>query len=233
MKPIAILQHNEVAPQGYLGDAIAAEGLPSAVFRLFAGDELPWIEDVSALVVLGGSMGAYEEEAHPFLASEKALAREAVARRIPVLGICLGCQLLADALGGRAYRASGQVVAFAPIDVAPAAKNDPIVATLAEPVLAFHGDTFDLPPNTTLLASRGRYPYAFRYGSAVAIQAHPEVSSTIVEEWVGLFGRDKLVAMGIDPDAVLASMAGAETENAQRAADMFTAWLGEVQGAQS
>ncbi|MDJ0924609.1 MAG: type 1 glutamine amidotransferase [Acidimicrobiia bacterium] len=232
MKPIAVLQHNEEAPPGYLGDAISAKGLSSVVCRLFAGDPLPQLEAVSAVVVLGGSMGAYEEQGHPYLVAEKKLIREAVKRDIPILGICLGSQLLADALGGRAYRARERVVGFFAIDVAPAAKGDPVIAALEEPVLSFHGDTFDLPAGTEMLASHGDYPHAFRHGSALAIQSHPEVSSTIVQEWVGLLGRDRLIAEGIDPDAVLADMAAAEAANARRAAAMFSAWLEEVVAAQ-
>ncbi len=233
MRPIAILEHDAIAPAGYLGDAIQQAGLPSIVVRLHAGDELPSLDAVSGVVSLGGPMGAYDEEKHDFIAPEKELLRQAVARDIPVLGICLGCQMLADALGGKAYTADEMEVEFAALDVAPNGLDDPVVRTLAEPVLSFHGDTWDPPPGAEVLASSGRFPHAFRLGSAVAVQSHPEVSAAMVRQWVAGFGRAKLEESGIDPEEVLGSLADGEAQNARRAHRMFTSWLDEVVTAES
>jgi len=233
MKPIAILEHSAIAPAGYLGDAIEEAGLPSVVVRLHAGDSLPDLDSVSGVVSLGGSMGAYDEDQYDFLAPEKELLRQAVARDIPVLGICLGCQMLADALGGRAYPADEMEVQFAPLNVTFAGRDDPVVSTLAEPVLSFHGDTWDPPPGAEVLATSDRFPHAFRLGSAVAVQSHPEVSVATVREWVATFGRAKLEDSGIDATAVLESLADGDAENAARAARMFNAWLDEVTSARA
>lgn len=230
MKPIAILQHNDEVPPGYLGDAIEQAGLPNRVVRLFAGDDLPGLDEVSAIVSLGGIMGAYQETDFDFLAAEKDLLLSAVADDVPVLGICLGCQILADALGGNAYPAGEHEVEFGSLSVAAAAADDPVLGLLTQPVLSFHGDTWDVPPGASVLVTSDRYPHGFRMGSAVAVQSHPEASAEIARGWVELYGREKLVAGGVDPEGLISAMELGSAQNAARAMQMFSAWLEEVAG---
>lgn len=232
MKPIAILEHSAEAPAGYLADAVERAGLPSVVVQLHAAEKLPDVDNVGALVSLGGIMGAYEEDKYPFLASEKDLLRKAVAADIPVLGICLGCQMLADALGGSAYPSPGIEAEFGALELTSPAISDPVIGTLGEPVLSLHGDTWDPPPGATVLARSSRFPHAFRLGSAVAIQSHPEVSAAIVSGWIERFGRDRFAAGGVDPDDLLGQIADGDEANRDRASRLFAAWLDEVVAAQ-
>jgi GMP synthase (glutamine-hydrolysing) len=230
VKPIVVLRNEPDAPAGYLGDALDRRGHAWRTVRLDAGEALPYPDDVLAVAVLGGAMGAYDEDRFPFLASEKSFLADCASRSIPVLGICLGCQLLADALGGSAYLAPTAEVVFAPIELTAAGRIDSVVAALeGRRVVRFHQDTFDLPPGVEPLATGGGFLQAFRVGSAIGIQPHPEVTPALLSMW---FEHDSARALatkaGTDPDALAATFVAAEAEAEVTAAAVFDAWLDEV-----
>ena len=231
MRPIAILEHSANVPPGYLAEAIAAAGLPSEVVRLHAGDQLPGPGAASAVVSLGGIMGAHDEEEYPFLADEKLFLRMAVQAGTPVLGICLGCQLLADALGGRAYRAETLEAEFVGLQLTAVGRTDSVVQTLGAPVVSFHEDTWEPPPGAQVLATSKLYPHVFRYGSALAIQAHPEATPEMFEEWVAGHGPDQMLAAGVDPDEFLSRIHTGAADNEARAAALFGRWFEEIASA--
>jgi len=233
MKPVVVLQNEPEAPAGYLGDALDRRGVPWTVVHMAAGDVPPAIDEVSAVVSLGGAMGAYEEAAFPFLAAQKRYLAACTEAGIPVLGICLGCQLLADALGGRTYRAEEAEVVLAASDATPAGAADPVVAALdGKRLIRFHQDTFDVPPGTEVLAYGGGFPQAFRVGASLGIQPHPEVTPAIFADWVGEgSGRDVALRSGADPDALVDEVVAAEPEVAETAAAVFDAWIDEIVGA--
>lgn len=134
------------------------------------------------LVVLGGPMGVYEAERYPFLTMEIEVLRERLTRRAPVVGVCLGAQLLAAAAGARVYKGSaGFEVGFGELRRAPGAEAHPLGRALPAqfPVLHWHGDTFDLPAGATLLASSERYAnQVFAVGAhALGLQCHIEVTA--------------------------------------------------------
>lgn len=230
MKPVVVLRNEPEAPAGYLGDALDRRDIAWSVVRVDEGEGLPDRETMSGLVVLGGAMGAYEEREFPFLVDEKRLMAACVDDGIPVLGICLGCQLLADALGGRAFRASSAELVFAPIELSDAGRRDPAAAALAgRPVVRFHQDTFAMPPGATRLATGGGYTQVFRIGSALGIQPHPEVTLEILSGWL-VDGDARRIAIdaGADPDAMIEAFRSAEASVEATAADVFGAWIDEV-----
>jgi GMP synthase (glutamine-hydrolysing) len=141
------------------------------------------------LVVLGGPISVYETDVYPFLTPEILGIRRRLEARLPTLGICLGAQLMAVALGGTVYPGtSGKEIGWSPITAGPAAAACPAVSELFAPrvqVLHWHGDTFDVPPGAAHLASSQRYPnQAFAVGlHALALQFHPEVQGAALERW--------------------------------------------------
>jgi GMP synthase (glutamine-hydrolysing) len=145
------------------------------------------LDGADGLVVLGGAMDFDETDAYPHLARTQDLLRDAAARSAPTLGICLGAQLAAAALGGRAYPGpAGEELGWTKVELTPAGQADPVLGALQEPAELFewHHDTFDPPPGATVLAAGAVYPtQAFRLGSVVAVQFHPEVDGPLLAGW--------------------------------------------------
>ncbi len=150
---------------------------------------MPQAKSCDLLIVLGGPIGVYDDQDYPFLKDEIACIRERLAARKPILGICLGAQLIAAALGARVYPGQqGAEIGWSPLQAAPSSNLPAWFAPLLEPgvsVFHWHGDTFDLPPNALHLAKSELYEnQAFAIGNfALGLQFHPEVSADGLESW--------------------------------------------------
>lgn len=142
--------------------------------------------DTDLLVVLGAPIGAYEEGKYPFVVDELRIIGQRLTASLPVLGICLGAQLMARALGARVYPGKSREIGWAPVELADAARGTPLHHLQGLPVLHWHGDTFDLPDSTVRLASTGITPnQAFALGStALGLQFHAEVQERGFERWL-------------------------------------------------
>ncbi len=152
-----------------------------------AGQPLPAHDEVAGAVVMGGPMNVDEVERFPALAAEREWLAEALRREMPVLGICLGAQLLARALGAEVRPGEGKEIGFAPVEVTDPA--DPILGALAPSanVLHWHGDVFDLPDGARPLASSALTEHqAFRLGNAWGVLFHPEADLALVEAWLAV-----------------------------------------------
>ena len=162
----------------------ACADLHVKVVKPLAGQPLPAHDEVAGAVVMGGPMNVDEVERFPALVAEREWLAEAVAREMPVLGICLGAQLLARALGAE-VRAGEREIGFAPVEIHDA--GDPLLGALAPSteVLHWHGDCFDLPDGAEHLASSERTAcQAFRAGNAWGVLFHPEADFALVEAWM-------------------------------------------------
>jgi GMP synthase (glutamine-hydrolysing) len=150
---------------------------------------LPQAESCDLLIVLGGPIGVYDHQDYPFLKDEIALIAARLTARKPILGICLGAQLMAAALGARVYPGQqGAEIGWSPLQPAPDVEPPTWFAPLIAPdlnVFHWHGDTFDLPPGALHLAKTERYAHqAFAIEDfALALQFHPEVTSGGLESW--------------------------------------------------
>lgn len=185
------------------------------------------------LVVLGGPIGVYEQASYPFLTAEIALLRQRLARQQPTLGICLGAQLMAAALGAKVYPGpSGKEIGWMPVFAPDGAGTDNPLQPLFQPglqVLHWHGDTFDLPAGARLLASSALYPHqAFAVGQhALALQFHPEVQAQALQRWyVG--HACELAQAGISVAALREQSAHYAPLLEKQAALMWRQWLAEV-----
>lgn len=189
---VLILKNTLSEGPGSIDGFLRQEKLPNRVIETHAGEELPGLSSFSHLVVLGGPMAVYEMPQYPFLVREAAFLEQAIKANKPVLGICLGAQMIAHVLGGRVYRGIGKEVGWDEVSLTGEGIKDPLLSALAvngkavAQVFQWHGDTFDLPRGAVLLASSALYPnQAFRYsGRVYALQFHVEVTPAIVREWL-------------------------------------------------
>jgi GMP synthase (glutamine-hydrolysing) len=165
----------------------ACGGLHVQTVKPLAGQPLPAHEEVAGAVVMGGPMNVDAVERFPALAAEREWLAEAVRRELPVLGICLGAQLLARALEAEVRAGEGPEIGFAPVAVDEPA--DPVLGGLAPStdVLHWHGDVFELPDGAQQLASSALTEHqAFRIGNAWGALFHPEADLALVEAWLGV-----------------------------------------------
>ncbi len=202
VRPVLVLTH---VP--HEGPGLIAAGIDGPLrIRTVLHDaepRLPALDEVSGVVVMGGPMDA-DDERFPGLVVERRLLADAVDADVPVLGVCLGMQVLALALGSRLHLRHGTEIGFAPVDVVA---EDLVLGALGDrpTVLHWHSDAVDLPAGATLLASTPTTPVqAFRAGSALGLQFHPEVTASMLDLWLGT--PDMTAAL--DPDEVDAVRAG-------------------------
>jgi GMP synthase (glutamine-hydrolysing) len=179
----AVLQHVPFEGPGLVATQAQAHGIELDERHLYQGDALPHIEELAGLVVLGGPMGVGDIEQHPHLAGEISLLAEAVAAGMPVLGVCLGAQLLACALGGEVSPTGSSELGIGSVVLTPAGERDGVLGPSGRsvPVLHWHEDMFTIPPGAELLASSDRcVNQAFRTGRAYGLQFHVELDAGLV-----------------------------------------------------
>jgi GMP synthase (glutamine-hydrolysing) len=181
---VLVLQHQDDAPPGQVTGALAAHGLAADVRRPYRGDVVPAaLDGLAGLVVLGGSMGALDDGRAPWLPAVRDLLAVAAEGAVPVLGLCLGAQLAAVALGGEvARRDDGYEIAWAPVRRTDAGAADPVLGVADDHtrLLLWHQDRFAPPPGAEILDEDGK---TFRRGAVWGLQHHPEADPSVVTAW--------------------------------------------------
>jgi GMP synthase (glutamine-hydrolysing) len=207
-KTALIIRHTPYEGVAGFRDPVEASGYD--VDRIDVTDpEFASVDLVSPdlLLLMGGPMGVYEQEAHPWIACEVARLGARIAADRPTIGVCLGAQMIAAAMGARVYPGPVKEVGFAPITVNDAGMASPVRHLAGVPVLHWHGDTFDLPPGVELLASSDAYRHqVYRRGTnLLALQCHAEMGEDArFEAWLD-GGGGYLAEAGTDAAAMRAA----------------------------
>src|SRR4051794_1151463 len=187
MRPLLVIHHLEPPTLGHAARVLACAGVPLAERLVASGEPLPALDEVSGVLSLGGHQSATELDRHPYLVDELRLLRQAVEDRVPVLGICLGGQLLSAACGGSVRRAPARQIAWFEVEPLPAAKSDPLFGDVPADVsfVRWNEDSFELPPGGLELVRRsGAGVDAFRVGDAAwGVQFHPELDDAMADGW--------------------------------------------------
>jgi GMP synthase-like glutamine amidotransferase len=182
-----IIQNDPEVPPGNIATNLRDMDIPVRVCRPYCNEPLPSLDETTAVIVLGGAMCANDDQRHPFLVQVKGLIREMVAHGVPFLGICLGGQLLAAALGGKVVANRWGELGMLEVELTTAGSGDRLFAGFSSRYATFqwHHDSFDMPAEGVLLASSPACPHqAFRIGPcAWGVQFHPEMTEEIIRAW--------------------------------------------------
>jgi len=221
VKPVLIREHVESAPAGLLAAWLAARGLRSEISRSWLDGPFPDPEDYAFVASLGHDRGAGDTHL-PAVAAERELLALAVARDVPVLGLCYGGQVLAAVLGARVGPAPVPELGWREIE------TDDASAVPAGPWLEWHFERFTTPPGATELARTAEASQAFRIGPHLGVQFHPEATVDIVAAWARADAA-RLAALGIDDGAALLTASRERREAAEAAAfRLFDAFLASL-----
>jgi GMP synthase (glutamine-hydrolysing) len=198
---VLIAQSDDAVPIGAFGPPLRQEGIDLVVWRPPQQTPPASLDGHAALLVLGGSANPDQDSKFPWLEQQRRLLREALERGLPVLGSCLGAELLAQVLGGEVGPLDAPEIGWAEVQAHDAAGDDPLYRFLPSRLHAFQWHTYGFapPPGSVLLATSPAAPQAFRFGDhAWGLQFHLEATADIIARWIAT-ASDQLRAAGIDP----------------------------------
>jgi GMP synthase (glutamine-hydrolysing) len=187
MKPLVCVRHQETAPLGIIEDVLRSLSIEWSYLDVWERGTFPTASEISGLIVLGGEMNADQLDAYPFLRSVRNLMGEALSEGVPVLGVCLGAQIMTRALGAKVTPAPVREIGFLPVKATAPGSSDPVLEPFApeSTVFQFHEDECELPAGCELLFEGTSVSVqAFRAGAAAyGVQFHFEVTGQEIESW--------------------------------------------------
>jgi GMP synthase-like glutamine amidotransferase len=185
---VLIIKHIDTEGPGTLGDFFENTQWETRVIELNKNEVLPPVDSCEAIITLGGPMNVYEEGKYPFLKDEDRFLKRAIKEGVPILGICLGAQLLAKAVGAKVKKAEHKEIGWHSVNLTDDGRKDSLFQGLSDSLSVFqwHEDTFELPRGAKLLAtSRTCHNQAFRFGrNAYGLQFHLEVNAEMIDSWI-------------------------------------------------
>lgn len=191
---LLIVKHVDIEGPGLIEECLRQERIPYQVLTLESGSHLPKLDNLTHIVFLGGPMNVYEEDRYPFLKEEDLFIKEAIQRGKSLLGICLGAQLIAKALGAKVFKAPVKEIGWYDVSLTRIGSIDPFFSHLPKTfsVFQWHEDTFEIPHSAILMATSSLVPYqAFRYGdNAYGLQFHLEVTQEMIREWMETYEEE-------------------------------------------
>ncbi len=191
---VLIIKHVENEGPGLIEDCLKEEKIPYRILNLESGLHLPRPDDFNGIVILGGPMNVYEEDRYPFLKNEDLFIKGALQKGKSVLGICLGAQLIAKALGAKVSEAPLKEIGWYEVSLTEIGTEDPFFSKYPNtfPVFQWHQDTFEIPNAGKLIATSSSVPHqAFRYGKKVyGLQFHIEVTEEMIKEWLQIYEEE-------------------------------------------
>jgi GMP synthase (glutamine-hydrolysing) len=228
LKQALVIRHVAFEDLGSFEPVLAERG-----FRVRYAEASVGLRDVDGLepalvIVLGGPIGAYEDPIYPFLRHELRLLEGRLAVNRSTLGICLGAQLMARALGARVYPGPRKEIGWGPLTLTPEGHQSPLDRLAGgDPVLHWHGDTFNLPAGAIRLASTPIYEnQAFSWGhSALALQFHPEVTASGLERWFVGHACELAATQDISVERLRDDTRRYAPELMRKGREFFSVWL--------
>lgn len=242
-KKVLIIQHTASVQPAYVSVFLSEHKIPFEVLPIYDSDYQSKFPDdnttdYSAIVSLGGSQAAYEADIYPYLQWEKSFLAAQLKLNTPILGLCLGAQLLATVVGGTGHLGKhGYEVGYVQYRLTSDGEDDPVIGKVFQgetnqPLLIMHHqDSFDLPSDIPVLAyTSNNYIAAFRVGSALAVQFHPEASFTEFSAWVARTRkRAPELYENLDIDGILDQAQASELQASQSRQLFFETWWNSLQ----
>jgi GMP synthase (glutamine-hydrolysing) len=207
MVRVLVLQHMGCEGLGSLEGFFDKQGIDHTHVALHAGEKIPadW-DRYNGIIILGGPMNVYQENEYPFLAEEDVIIKKALANLKPMLGICLGAQLIAKAAGAKVLTGHRKEIGWYNINLTGEGRDDLLFNGFPKSfkVFQWHGDTFNIPAKGTKLASSEIFPnQAFRVGNAYGLQFHIEVTESIILDWLKEYDKEIGDLDYIDPKEIV------------------------------